>query len=461
MTRESNNLWPDKYVNKDTGKEYKPHNEDERLFVFQDSPRYALLKGGEGGGKSVAGIVKTLNRLRRGMDGAMASPDHEHFKKSLWPEFSRWCPWECVIERHRYRASPGWQPAGPFVMTFVNEVDGHSNLYCGGAKETEIEGWEGQNLSFAHVDEIRRHKTPAAVKVFAGRCRIPGPNGEPPQVYFTTTPRKHWLFEYFGGIEQNQLKDVKNDDPLIDFKREAFCGTVPVHLNLENLDPAYIKHRALSLTSKERRVLMDAEWEEEEDVAKFINIMWWDACAEPTRAWFKTEPTVIGVDAATGGATATADCFAVVAVTRHPDDREKVLVRYCGIWQPPPHKELDFTGPLSEIERICHDFAVVEVCYDPLQLHLAMSELRKKGINAKKFPQGQPRLVADRNLQSLIMSRRVIHSGDVSLRSHIDNADFKKYGEDGIRIVKRSDSQKVDACVALSMSINRLMYFNV
>jgi hypothetical protein len=70
------------YVNRETGRPYTPHHEAERLFVYSDTPRRALAKGGEGGGKSVAGVIKDLERLSRGMHGIMGAPDFEHFKRS-------------------------------------------------------------------------------------------------------------------------------------------------------------------------------------------------------------------------------------------------------------------------------------------------------------------------------------------------------------------------------------------
>ena len=81
--------WPRVYVNSETGRVYKPHNDREREVVFSDTPRYLLVRGGEGGGKSVCGIVKTLNRVRRGMSGVLIAPNLPHLKRSLWPEFRR------------------------------------------------------------------------------------------------------------------------------------------------------------------------------------------------------------------------------------------------------------------------------------------------------------------------------------------------------------------------------------
>ena len=177
-----------------------------------NAPRYQLFKGGEGGGKSVAGIVKTLNRIKCGMSGALCSPDLPHFKKSLWPEFQRWCPWQMVVPSQRYRGAFEWSPYAPFELAFVNGA----KLYCGGIEEPMA--WEGGNISFAHLDEARRMKDAAALKVLDGRVRIAGADGTPPQLWITTTPRKNWLFEYFGPM--------LTDDPRAAFKHDSQVVTL-------------------------------------------------------------------------------------------------------------------------------------------------------------------------------------------------------------------------------------------
>lgn len=152
----------------------------------------------------------------------------------------------------------------------------------------------------------------------------------------------------------------------------------------------------------------------------------------------------------------------MVGVTRHPTRRDDVAVRYCGIWQPPPGGLLDY-GPIEqEIIRLCQQFAVVEVAYDPYQLHYFCTRLKGMGIaNFKEFNQQKDRLIADKQLQTLIAARRISHDGNPLLTQHIDNADCKKGGEDGIRIVKRSQSLKVDGAVALSMACKRALALNL
>ena len=459
-------VWPDNYISKRIKQPYRLINEQVRRFISDDSPRYFLLKGGEGGGKSAAGVIKNLNRLRRGCNGVMVSTDLEHFKKSIWPTFKEWCPWNCVIERQRYRQTEGWEPSQAFTLVFKNEVDGFSELICGGAQEQAIGRWEGPNVNFVHFDEARGHKTPAALKVFDGRARIPGPNGEPPQLYLTTTPRKHWLFDYFAGAmgDDHSLSLVPADvrQKYADFKRDAFVATV---LTEENpaIDQEFVKKRAQTLDESEIRILLKALWEDESDVEKFVQIIWWDSCKEGAQA-IGREAAVIGLDAATGSENPgyVADCFAMVMVTRHPSRPSDIMVRYCGIWEPGSGSLLDFAPIEAELRRLCREFAVVEVAYDPHQLHDMATRLKNEQIaNFKPFNQQGDRLQADKQLQDLIMARRIAHDGNPLLRQHIDNANIKKRGEDGIRIVKRSSGQKVDASVALSMAAARSLYYNL
>lgn len=447
MLIEAKSTWPTEYINADTGKTYKPHSEDEALFVYEDSPKWALLKGGEGAGKSVAGIIKTLNRLRRGMDGIMVSPNLPHFKKSLWPEFQNWCPPEVVIPQHRHRLRPEWQPSSAFEMIFITDA----KLHCGGIENPS--SWEGPNRHFTHIDE-GRHASAQALTVLDGRIRLDGKQGEPAQGWITTTPKKNWLYEYFGPIQVNDLFEK--------FKQNSLVVTLPVELNKDNLSEGYIENRRNLLTESEARVLMSAEWEDESDTEKFVNIFWWDSCAEVLPPLNRSDACVLALDAAIGSETTSmlADTFAAILVSRHPTRSDTTAIRYCGIWQAEVGKYLDFEPIEQEIYRLCNNYSIIEVAYDITQLHDMAQRMRKNGINAKVFSQQQARLVADKDLQSDIMARRIAHDGNPLLRQHVDNADIKKSNE-GIRIVKRSQSLKVDACVSLSMARSRLNYYNL
>lgn len=374
----------------------------------------------------------------------MVSPNLPHFKRSLWREFRNWCPPEIIVPDQRYRLHRTWQPHEPFELSFVSG----GSLICGGIENPG--SWEGPNVHFWHIDE-GRHASAEALKVLDGRARL----GDLPQGWITTTPKKNWLWEYFGPEQ--------NGDSFLAFKRNSRVVTLPLELNRENLAPGYIEHRRTSLTESEARVRVDAEWEDESDTEKFINIFWWDACREELPPLTRNEPSILSLDAATGSETTAnlADCFAAVIVTRHPHRKQDLAIRYCGIWQADPGKYLDFDPIWNEILRIKDNYSLVEVPYDITQLHWMGEKLRKLGVNAKAFDQGKARLIADKDLQQIIMSKRIAHDGNPLLRQHMDNADIKKSGDDGIRIVKRANSLKVDATVATSQGAARCLYYNI
>lgn len=439
-TGENPTNWPTEYSNKDSGRIYQPHSDGEQNFVYQDSPKYFLAKGGEGAGKSVAGIVKTLNRIKRGCSGIMVSPDFEHFKKSLWQEFRRWCPWDLVVPSQRRRANKEWTPPGPFDMVFETP-HGEAVLMCGGIEDPS--GWEGPNVNFAHFDEARRHKEPSALKVLDGRVRISGPNGEPPQLYLTTTPRKHWLYEYFGPLVDN--------DPFESFKKNSFVTTLLTQDNANNLAAGYIEGRRSTLTAQEARVLLEAAWEDDNDVSRFLESMtWWDSCVETIPPLPNTEPIVVALDAAI-----TSDIFGLIAVSRYPSPQRyrDIMVRHVMKWEPNGGK-IDFRLVKDECWRIFNNFRPVCFTYDPYQLYDFATNMQNEGCGWwREFGQQKERTVGDKQLLDLIMSRRVVHDGNPDLREHLDNAD-KKMGEEEnkLRIVKRNQGKKIDLAVCLSMA---------
>lgn len=446
-------IWPtlEEFTNRETGRKYRHHHDGELKFVTSDEPRYMLAKGGEGGGKSVAGIVKTLYKLGRGLfPGVMGSPDFEHFKKSLWPEFRRWCPWDYVIPKHRSRANLSWVPAGPFDLIFTSKR-GEVSLTCGGFDDPS--GWEGPNLQFAYFDEARRHKDASMLKVLDGRCRIVGPEGEAPQIFMTTTPRKHWLYDYFGPLLPDDVRAA--------FKADTFVIDLLTAGNADNLSPGFVEKRRQSLTEAEARVLLEAAWEDVETGERFLpDIAWWDACREDLPPLGPREPAVVALDAATSG-----DSFGLVLVTRHPARPKDVAVRLVYEWKPPAKGTIDFVGteekpgPAKVLEQLGKKYNILQVTYDPYQLHQMMTELKKLGtLFVSPFDQGRERLEADKDLLDLVTQRRIAHTGNAALRAHMDNADRKQDGEEKrLRIVKREQSMKIDLAVCTSMASKRCL----
>lgn len=479
--------WPQEYVNRDTGKVYEPHHEGERLFVYGEERRYPAALGGEGGGKSCAGIIKTLERLRRSMSGCMVSPDMPHFKRSLWPEFQRWCPWDQVVPKHQDRGKFDWEPYAPFVIAFKNGA----RLWCGGMDEPGA--WEGPNISFAHMDEMRRKKDADVLKVLDGRVRIPGPNGEPPQLWQTTTPKKHWLFEYYGPL-QVKCRDCGSDEPLdvqkgeslhcrscrseeleiVDvrqaFKLDSYVTVLLTKDNENNLQDDFAKQRAQTLTEAEARVLLEAAWEDYEDGQPFLPTMiWWDNCREKLPPLDHREPMILSVDAATGRQSTDSDYFGLLGITKHPERSDTVAVRYVNAWQAKAGGKIDFLGtehnpgPEMEIRRLCAEYNPLRLVADPAQLHDMLTRFRHEYlIGVKEFSQQNRRMEADTALLHLIQQKRIAHDGHPLLREHIQNADRKHdAAHRRMRMVKRHDNMKIDLAVCLSQGAYEILRLNL
>lgn len=185
----------------------------------------------------------------------------------------------------------------------------------------------------------------------------------------------------------------------------------------------------------------------------FIPIQWWEACKVDSMADLGGRGVIMSLDAAVEN-----DCFAVIIVSLSKEGKPQI--RYCNIWTPPDDGQIDFAEVEKELLRLFKLFHVVEVAYDPYQL---ASTAQRLGDYAfwKPFLQGAPRLIADKRLYDMIRDRQIEHSGEPDLKQHILNADRKPAENNTLRIVKRAETEKIDGVVALSMGVERLVYYNL
>lgn len=435
-----------RFVNSRTGQAYIPHHADESHAVYSDTPRYVLIKGGEGGGKTVAGSIKTLLRVQRGESGIVVSPDLPHFRRSLWPEFRSWVPREWVVQRYRYMLDPDWFPRESFTIPFTTGAV----LFCGGMEDPA--SWMGPNVHFAWLDEARRCRGASPLKVLDGRVRLVGRSGHLPQVFITTTPRRsqrglgdHWLYEYFGPLQDKDLH--------ASFKAQSLVVTLRTEDNAANLSPDYLALRATSLSEKERRIFLDAEWEDEELESSFLpNVLVWDSLrAERTQEW-ETCPVVMALDAAVTGT------FGLVCVGQVGG---KFVVPVVQAWTPPPGRSLDYGEVEAFIRDVCRRRRVAQIAYDPYQLHDMATRLARDRVAwVEPFGQVADRLVADRLLLDVILQGHIAHDGNQTLREHVLNAERKIEGEH-LRIVRRYADAPVDLAVCLSMAVSRATELNL
>lgn len=215
--------------------------------------------------------------------------------------------------------------------------------------------------------------------------------------------------------------------------------------------PTYYEQEAREKTEAEFNRLHNNQWASSSDA--FIAGEWWDACKVERLDDLGSKSLVLSMDAAVSG-----DCFAIVGVSRSGDNVE---VRYVKTWTPPAGGKINFAEPEAEIRRLCAAHSVLCVTYDPYQLHDMATRLSNEGVGYfEEFTQGASRLVSDKRLRDVIISRRIQHAGEPTLREHLTNAGAKAEGEH-LRIVKRTNTAKIDAAVALSMATDRAYFYNI
>jgi phage terminase large subunit-like protein len=226
---------------------------------------------------------------------------------------------------------------------------------------------------------------------------------------------------------------------------------------------AYYRQEALEKTPSEFDRQHGNKWVTSQSV--FVPGEWWDACKDEIPALTQYQSCVIALDAAVSG-----DCFAIILVSR--DKAGVCAVRRSRIWYPPkngkiryrnPQDKNDLETPEGVIRAWCKEFRVVEVAYDETQLHDLCSQLWAEGVAFfNVFSQATDRVIADKQLYDLIRDGRIIHNGDATLSEHIKNANQETdKNASRLRIVKRSESLKIDGAVALSMACSRALYLNI
>ena len=263
---------------------------------------------------------------------------------------------------------------------------------------------------------------------------------------------------YEQGVKQGRRLDEDIEMYANDAAR-LFClwNTVP---RLPWQTSEYYAQEAATLIESEFLRLHRNQWVS--SVSEAIPVAWWDACRDPHIIMPpKHVPVVLGVDASVSG-----DCTALVAVARHPSQPGHVVQWHCRIWVPPKGGKMDYTSTLTaEVDRLISEHNVVQVAFDPYQLHHWATEQRAKEPGAwyKEFGQGTERLLSDKQLYDLVRDRRVHHTGDEDLRRHVQNcaAQIPKGEDNRLRFVKKGEAAKIDGAVALSMAAAECLRLNL
>lgn len=195
----------------------------------------------------------------------------------------------------------------------------------------------------------------------------------------------------------------------------------------------------------------DEAFEATEVDAFLPSIELWKACKGEYPAATFRDPCVMALDGSVSG-----DTFMAVLVSRDPRDATKVVERYTKAWDP-KGSPLGYGAIEAELREVLARFNVVQVAYDPYQLHY-MAERLGDTVWCDPFSQAGPRLTADRQLLDVITQRRIAHMGTPILEAHLANAN-RQVDEDNhrLRIVKRTAEKRIDGAVCLSMAVARCL----
>lgn len=260
---------------------------------------------------------------------------------------------------------------------------------------------------------------------------------------------------YHQGVKQGHLLDL-GIPGLEVYANDAARLLVlwNTRLRLPWQTDAYYAQEAATLTPNEFERVHRNQWVS--STAAFIPFEWWEACGQGTPPLREYEELVLGVDAATTG-----DCFALVAWSRSGAD---YYLRYARKWSPPEGGgKINYDEPEQEIKRLCAQYNVICMAYDPYQLEDMAGRLtREIGVWCASIGQGAPRLQSDKLLYDLIRERRIHHSNESDLAEHIQNANAKTDPQEHtLRIIKRAPHLKVDLAVASAMAVFQLSTFNL
>lgn len=226
----------------------------------------------------------------------------------------------------------------------------------------------------------------------------------------------------------------------------------------------YYREEAKILLPNEFRRMHRNQWVTSTET--FMPMEWFDACKRDEWPVYdkKKHPMVIAMDAGVSD-----DNFGMWMGGRHPQFKEDVITEYVKKWVPPDGGKIDFQGtdenpgPELELRRLIKEYNVVEVAYDPHQLHDMATRLMKEGLAwFRPFNQGDDRLLSDSGIRVLFRDKKMWHRGEPDFREHTQNADAKIDTEDRkIRIVKRADQLKIDILIAAAMGSHEVLRLNL
>lgn len=353
-----------------------------------------------------------------------------------------------------------------------------SGSYCE-AIPIDPSGEAGSNANMITFSELWGANEDAKQRMWAEMTLPPGKHGRSfrwVESYAGYTGESELLYSLYElGVKQGELLWPDRLYPVTDgvpTPLELYVNRAARVLCLWNTQPRnhlqtkdyYAAERAILPVNEFDRMHRN-QWVTSTET--FLPIEWFDMCRRTEEEWPKFDkkrtPMVVSMDAGVSD-----DNFGMTMGFRHPEFPTDVCIEKVRRWEPKGGK-INFQGtpenpgPELLLREWVKEYNVIQVNYDPFQLHDMATRLKQEGLTwFKAFSQGNDRLLADSQFRNLIRDRKLWHRGEKDLREHIQNADAKIDTEDHkIRIVKRADKLKVDLAVCGSMCSYEVLRLNL
>lgn len=255
------------------------------------------------------------------------------------------------------------------------------------------------------------------------------------------------LLRDLWDMAQEQGVRLHDDYPIYGVEKAGLVAYIDTGLEARRMKwqtPEYYRKQEEMETPLEFRRIHFNEWVSSTEA--FVPLPSWDALASEDTRPPKDGWVYVGVDASVSG-----DCTAVSMVWM---DGDVVVEAETVIFEPDGDK-LDYQETIVPVlEAMMRQWRVRDVAYDEYQLHHLMTEMAKRHrqVNWIPFSQQKERLLADTALKTRVRQGTLRHSGNETLRQHVQNADSKETGDSAVRIVKRKNGRPIDGLVALSMA---------
>jgi phage terminase large subunit-like protein len=186
----------------------------------------------------------------------------------------------------------------------------------------------------------------------------------------------------------------------------------------------------------------------------------WENCTGSERL-IDGEPTWVGVDMALKH-----DSIGIVAV----QNQNGLLVTQAHIIHP-DSQNVDVAQVEGYLRELHNRYQLREVAFDPAYFQRSAEILHDDGLPMLEFPQSANRMVpACGQAYELIVAGKVRHDGSPTFTDQVLSA-AQRMTDNGWRLSKGKSRRKIDACIALVMSLDRAtqrppdspvpMFFNV